>query len=118
MCSQTAICFLQRNTKFYSCIQTVIRFITVKHKIYSCTQTAIRFLIGKYGILQFYPNCHSFLTAKYKILKTVPKRPSPFSNEIQSFENCTQTAIPSTATCSLNTKYEIFKVAPKWSFVF
>ena len=40
---------------------------------------------------------------------------SIFYREIQNFENCTQATILSTAIL-LGTKYEIFKVVPKWSF--
>ena len=36
-----------------------------------------------------------------------------FRSEIQNFENCTQTA-----NQYLTKKYKIFKIVPKWSFVY
>ena len=73
-------------------------FVLLKRntKFYSSIQTVIR-----------------FFTAKCKIVETVLKQPFVFHSEItnlQLFPNC--------HSIFLNTKYEIFRVLPKGSFVF
>ena len=76
------------------------------------------FFTAKYKNLQLYPNSYSCFYSKMQNLQLssngnvflLQRNPS-------NFENYAQMTIRSMAIHSLTTKYEIYKVVPKWPFV-
>ena len=59
-CRQIALADSVQFKHYNACTQTAIRFLQGNTKFYNCSQTAIHYFTAKYEILQLYPNGHSY----------------------------------------------------------